>query len=100
MRAHVVTAKERRIIKEVASLSTQRAVEAKLQDAVIRSHYMCFAAMLKAGLSARTVNRVAAMLDQCAAEYAEYKTDELADYIFHKKIVEAGVPVPMTKDEQ
>ena len=40
MRAHVVTAKERRIIKEVASLSTQRAVEAKLQDAVIRSHYM------------------------------------------------------------
>lgn len=96
MKAIALTSKQRQLISALA----EKEFEEKINDAIVRSHYLMFAAMVEAGLSPRTVNKVADMLVEVSEKYKDYKTDQIADYAFCSRLNAAGIKVPITKKEQ
>lgn len=95
MNAIALTAKERKLVAQLAS----EAANKQADDISRRASYIIFITMLRAGLSPRTVNRVVGLMPDTTEAYAEYRTDQLADYVFCTKLQEAGVQVEMTEDE-
>lgn len=95
MKARYVTAKEQRIIKAVA----EDVVKKQLDDISTRCQYLWMAAMLDAGLSVKTVNKVAKVLVDVINRYGVYREEGVADYALWKRLNDAGINVPMTKEE-
>lgn len=95
MKARYLTAKETRIIKQVATQEAER----QMQDIAKRCQYLWMAAMLDTGLSVKTVNRVAATLTEITDRYSAYREEGVADFALYTRLKEAGVDVEMTDDE-
>ena len=95
MKARYLTAKETRVAKAVA----EDIVKKQLDDIATRCQYLWMAAMLDAGLSVKTVNRVAVMLAEVVDRYGIYREEGIADYALCSRLRQAGINVPMTKDE-
>lgn len=96
MKARVLTSAERAREKKIIELAYREQVD----DACKRAQYICFACMLEIGLSPRTVNRIIAMYPAMCDKYAEYKTEQIADYFFHDYLTKAGVNVEKVEEEQ
>lgn len=89
------TAKE----KAMAQKALEVMMDQQAADIVRRSQGMVYAAMLNAGLSVRTVNRVIAELPDVVKAYAEMRKDRMADYDLLHGLAERGVNVEMTERE-
>lgn len=94
MKAHYMSTREQRILQ-----TALQAADDQAQDIERRAGYMWSFAMLQAGLSARTVNRVAALVPEVKAIFKEYKEDKLADFAFVSKLNDAGVEAIMPETE-
>ena len=95
MKANYATSAQRKRMVQVCKMQ----VEEQLDDAVKRAQYIWAMAMLKAGLSPKTVNKVKDLVPGIAERYADYRTDKIADFAFHSKLQEAGVDIDMTERE-
>ena len=110
MKARVLTSAERQrekriqqmfrdeVIKEATELGN-RYYEEKMDDALKRSQYIDYICMLRVGLSAKTINRCIKEKPAVCEEFAKYKTEEIADYVFCRVLKDHGVQVEMTKEE-
>ena len=79
MKCHIglnqLNSRERQGLKK----EMKRIVDAGQEDAGSRLQHLWVIAMLQAGLSPKTINRVAAILPMVCQRFAEYKTSQLAD---------------------
>ena len=95
MKANAISAADRQRMAKICKAEVER----QLDDAVTRAQYLWIGSMLAVGLSPKTVARVQDKLPKVTEMFAEYRTDQLADYVFYKKLTQAGCDVRMTKDE-
>lgn len=90
-----ITAQQKVIAKKVA----EQIIDAQAEDMTNRAQCMVFAAMLNAGLSVKTVNRVIAELPDVIKGYGEARKERLGDYDMIQGLIDRGVNVTMTKNE-
>lgn len=93
--ARYLTTKE----KAAARIAAESVLDAQVEDITNRVQCMVFAAMLNAGLSARTVNRVIDQLPDVIYSYGRLRKEKLADYDMIQGLIARGVKVRMTKEE-
>lgn len=72
----------------------------QLHDISVRAQYVWSIAMLQAGLSPRTVNRVAKQFPALMEKYKEYAAEQLADEWARITLQDAGCNVPETQNKQ
>ena len=89
MKAHYLTVKEERIARAAA----ERIAEQQCDDIAKRAQLLWMVAMLKSGYESEDVNKVSAILPKVIDQYAEYRTEQIADYVFQKRLTEVGVKV-------
>ena len=99
MKAHYLTSKEAALVKKTAATAAARMLIKQQEDIAKRAQYCCFVAMLDAGLSPRTINRVINCLGPVKERYGQYREDECADYAFCHALQDRGINVEMTNDE-
>lgn len=95
MKAHYLSAKERKAAKVVA----EQLMDDQAEDIKKRAECLVYAAMLNAGLSPSTVNRVIAHQREVENGYAKARMDKLGDYALIQGLIDKGVNVTMTRDE-
>lgn len=95
MRAHYLSAKERRAAKVVAS----QLMDKQADDIKTRAECLVYAAMLDAGLSPSTVNRVINEQREVENGYAKARKDRLGDYALIQGLIDKGVHVTTTREE-
>lgn len=66
----------------------------QLHDISVRAQYVWSIAMLQAGLSPRTVNRVAKQFSALMEKYKEYAAEQLADEWARITLQDAGCDAP------
>lgn len=79
--------------------AAMQAADEQTRDIERRCGYIWAYAMLAAGLSARTVNRVARTVPEVKHLFGTYREDRLADFAFVSKLREKGVKASMTETE-
>ncbi len=89
------TSREKLAAKKVAAML----IDQQAEDITNRVQCMVFAAMLNAGLSVKTVNRVIAELPDVIKSYGEMRKDRMGDYDLIKGLIDRGVNVHMTESE-
>lgn len=94
MKAHYLTAKEKRIMQ-----TAMNAADAQAEDIGKRVGYIWCIAMHHAGLSSKTINKVLKLVPNVTEIYSDMRTDELADFAFCSKLQEQGIEVEMTESE-
>lgn len=95
MKAHIhINAKQR---QEIDRLGRQAARKEK-DDIATRAQYQWGLAMLQAGLSPKTVQRVIDLLPMVGERYAEFQAKQLGDVFMQAMLGDAGVKVPETKN--
>ena len=70
------------------------------QDIALRAQYIWAMAMLQAGLSPRTVEKVRNYLPIVAEKYKDYQTAQLGDLFMQRTLESAGVKMPLTGKEK
>ena len=94
MKAHYLTAKEKRIMGIALDKANEQA-----EDIGKRAGYIFCIAMHHAGLSSKTINKVLKLVPNVTEIYSDMRTDELADFAFCSKLQEQGIDVEMTESE-
>lgn len=95
MRAHYLSAKERKAAKVVAS----QLMDKQANDIKIRSECIVYAAMLNRNIPVEIVNEVIEEQKDVEAGYAKARMDKLGDYALIQGLIDRGVHVTMTKEE-
>lgn len=99
MKAHYLTAKEAALVKKTAMVAATRMLQKQQEDIAKRAQYCVLVAMLDAGLSPKTVNRVVKLLGPVKDRYGKYREDECADFAFYRALRDRGINVEITTDE-
>lgn len=95
MKAHIpFNAKQRQEIDRMARESARK----EKDDISTRAQYQWGLAMLQAGLSPKTVQRVINLLPMVSERYAEFQTSQLGDEFMQAVLGDAGIEVPKTKN--
>lgn len=89
------TSREKQLAKKAASLM----MDAQAEDICARAQGIVYAAMLNAGLSPNTVNRVIRELPHVVQQYGKYRQDGLADYEMFTALQSKGVNVSPPRSE-
>lgn len=99
MKAHYIpnTVKDRAVKAGVRVAQEQIAQMG--EDIAKRAQYCMLVAMLDAGLSVRTINRVIKQLPEVKDRYGAYREDGCADYAFYEELRKRGLDVQMTEKE-
>lgn len=100
MKAHYLTSNQAALVKKTAATAAARILARQQDDIAKRAQYCCLVAMLDAGLSPRTINRVIRCLEPVKERYGYYKEEECADFAFFQALKERGINVEMTEHEQ
>lgn len=87
-------------MKKVVEEYANEIVEQRQKDIATRAQYQWGMAMYQVGLSARTINKVYAMLPVVTDKYRDLKTDQLADEFFQLTLADRGVNLPETERKQ
>lgn len=91
-----LTGPMKKVIEEYAN----EIVEQRQKYIATRAQYQWAMAMYQVGLSARTINKVYAMLPVVTDKYRDLKTDQLADEFFQLTLADRGVNLPETERKQ
>ena len=95
MKANVLTAKQRELVKRCVKFATEQ----QLDDAVYRAQALWIAAMLNAGYDSSDVERVLVELPTVTNKYGDCRCDGIGDYTLFREINAAGVPLNMPEVE-
>ena len=99
MKAHYLTSKEKALVQKTAATAAARLLAKQQEDIAKRAQYCVLVAVLDAGLSPRTINRVIKCLGPVKERYGYYKKEECADYAFCHALQERGINVELTEHE-
>ena len=78
----------------------QKIVDKGQEDAGARLQHLWVIAMMQAGLSPRTINRVSATLPMVCARFEEYKRAGLADEWMKAQLAGKDIPLPEPKESE
>lgn len=100
MKCHIglgqLSSREREGLKK----EMKRIVDKGQEDAGARLQHLWVIAMIQAGLSPKTINRVSAILPAVCARFDEYKRAGLADEWMKAQLEGKDIPLPEPKDSQ
>lgn len=89
MKARVFTSQQRRIMAQVIQEEAAKATE----SGIIRAQGLWMIAMLNAGLSVRTINRVIKELDPVVEKYSTAVDDGVGDYALYAELRAKGIRI-------
>ena len=96
MKSHYMTANQKKVAAETA-LKLNRKHE---DDVARRAQYLWMISMLWAGLSPKTVLRVATKLNDVTEWYKEKCADGVGDFALVYELEQKGISVGMTQNEK
>lgn len=96
MKSHYMTSNQKKVAAETA-LKLNRKHE---DDVARRAQYLWMVAMLWAGLSPKTVLRVAGELNNVTEWYKEKCKDGVGDFALVYELEQKGISVGMTQNEK
>ena len=91
MKSRVITSSQRRIMAEAVKSEVSKQIEA----ASVRTQGLWMVAMLNAGLSVRTINRVLKELDPVVVKYGTGIEDGVGDYALFTELQAAGIKIAL-----
>lgn len=96
MKAHYINAKERKTAAQIAYELNRKHED----DVARRAQYLWMISMLWAGLSPKTVLRVATKLNDVTEWYKEKCADGVGDFALVYELEQKGIDVGMTQNEK
>lgn len=100
MKCHIglnqLNARQRGVIKK----EMQQIVDKGQEDAGARLQHLWVIAMMQAGLSHKTINRVSGILPIVCAKFDEYKRAGLADKWMKAQLAGKDIPLPEPKESE
>lgn len=100
MKCHIglnqLSAREREGLKK----EMQAIVDKGQEDAGARLQHLWVIAMMQAGLSPKTINRVSGILPIVCAKFDEYKRAGLADEWMKAQLAGKDIPLPEPKESE
>ena len=96
MKAHYINAKERKAAAQIAYELNRKHED----DVARRAQYLWMISMLWAGLSPKTVLRVATKLNDVTEWYKEKCADGVGDFALVYELEQKGIDVGMTQNEK
>ena len=96
MKSHYINAKERKAAAQIAYELNRKHED----DVARRAQYLWMVSMLWAGLSPKTVLRVATKLNDATEWYKEKCADGVGDFALVYELEQKGIEVNMTQNEK